>query len=121
MREVGSKVDELWPEYVRVLERNPDELRAYRERYKQNRLPPDVVVRPRELRQEPGRPRDQKLAERDELIYSLYKQGTEKTDQQVANTLEHKYGLKMSRQAVRRAYDREEERHRRQAAKLNSR
>lgn len=71
MREVGSQVDELWPEYVRLLNRNPDELKAYRERYNQNRLPPDTVVRPRELRQEPGRPRNQKQAERDAQILHM--------------------------------------------------
>ena len=72
MREVESKVDELWPEYVGLLNRNPDELKAYRERYNQNRLPPDTVVRPRELRQEPGRPRNQKLAERDKQIVDMH-------------------------------------------------
>lgn len=72
MREVGSKVDELWPEYVGLLNRSPDELKAYRERYNQNRLPPDTIVRPRELRQEPGRPRNQKQAARDAKIVYLY-------------------------------------------------
>ncbi|MGA3315738.1 MAG: hypothetical protein ABSC64_04790 [Candidatus Korobacteraceae bacterium] len=120
LRELEGKQHELWPEYVRLLKRNPDELKAFQERYNQTkRLLNDLLGDRRDLlRQGPGAPR--KLAERDALIYSLYKQ-EKKTDQQVANILEHKHGIKMSRQAVRRAYDREEERRRRQAAKLNSR
>ncbi len=70
MREVGSNVDELWPEYMRLLERNPEELKAYRERYKPNRLPPDFAVRPRELRKGPGRTRTN--ATRDEQIREMH-------------------------------------------------
>ncbi len=69
MHEVENKTDELWPEYKHLLERNPDELKAYRERYNQNRLPPDFAIRPRELPQR-GRPRKQTLAERDaQIVY----------------------------------------------------
>lgn len=73
MREVGSTVDGLWPEYARLLKRNPDELKAYRESYNQNRLPPNTVSRPRELRQGPGAPR--KLAERDAQIVYMHDVG----------------------------------------------
>jgi hypothetical protein len=123
-REAKTKLPELWPEYMRLLRLNPDELKAYSYKvafngsweYRFN----DAFYAARDLLR-PGVGAPRKQAVRDALIYSLYKQGTKKTDQQVATILEHKHGIKMSRQAVRRAYDREEERRTLQAAKLNSR
>lgn len=123
-REAKTNLPKLWPEYMRLLRLNPDELKAYSYKvafngsweYRFN----DVFYAARDLLR-PGVGAPRKQAVRDALIYSLYKQGTKKTDQQVANILEHQHGIKMSRQAVRQAYVREEERRRLQAAKLNSR
>ena len=112
--EIRSIANQLRPEFERIL---TCDHAAWNRYVKRRNALPKIEFFPK-LRGLPGTQR--KNAERDALIYRLYKQGTEKTDQQVANMLEHKYGTKMSRQAVRRAYDREEERRRRQAAKLNS-
>src|ERR1035437_1877331 len=78
LREIQHKADERWPEFARLLRRVPDELKAYQERYNRNRRSPNhVVLRDaRDLRQEPGRPRDQKLAERDaQIVYMKDVQG----------------------------------------------
>jgi hypothetical protein len=95
LHEVGSKVDELWPEYRSLLELNPDELKTYRDRYNQNRLPPDFAERPRELRQGPGAPRKQ--AARDAQI-AYMKDKRNYTFGQIARKLE------IPRQSVSSAY-----------------
>jgi|SRR5271157_33150 len=63
--EVQGKVDELWPEYACLLKRDPDALKAYIKRYKQNCTLHRVRRGVRDLNG-PGRTR--KLAARDALI-----------------------------------------------------
>jgi len=73
MAEVQRKSAELWPEYARLLKRNPDELKAYQKRYNRNRRrpkPDDVLHDARDLRQGRGRPR--KLAARDAEIAHMH-------------------------------------------------
>lgn len=113
LRKLQSTLDKLWPEYARLLKRNRRAWEAYRKRYLQNPRPPD-----RALPRERSRPREH--AERDDLIYELYQHG-QRSDQRVANMLEQQYGIKMSRQAVHGAYEREKERRRLQTPKRNSR
>jgi hypothetical protein len=67
--EIHRQVAELWPEYKRLLERNPDALKTYNKRYEQNRILRKVRRGDREL-QGPGRTR--KLAARDARIAHMH-------------------------------------------------
>jgi hypothetical protein len=67
LAEVRGKVDELWPEYARLLKRDPDALSAHNKRYEQNCIMHKVRRGVRELKG-PGRMR--KLAGRDaQIVY----------------------------------------------------
>jgi hypothetical protein len=68
LNELRDKSDELWPEFVRLLGLNPDALEAFQERFKQN-------LRLLRALQGPGRPRNPKLALRDEQIVCMHDLG----------------------------------------------